>query len=135
MACQYSFVALDQARTAIFLTIWRKIILLIPLIFILPLLWNDSVTGVFQHFGHSQQFKLYEVENGKVVEGNIVDTNGHGHGALARLLSDCHADILICGGIGAGAQFTRLKTMFFVIISPPCLSTDDTASASYDTAS
>ena len=47
VACQYSFVALDQARTAIFLTIWRKIILLIPLIFILPLVWSDSVTGVF----------------------------------------------------------------------------------------
>ena len=47
VACQYSFVALDQARTAIFLTIWRKIILLIPLIFVLPLVWSDSVTGVF----------------------------------------------------------------------------------------
>lgn len=47
VACQYSFVALDQARTAIFLTIWRKIILLIPLIFILPLVWSSSVTGVF----------------------------------------------------------------------------------------
>lgn len=47
VACQYSFVALDQARTAIFLTIWRKIILLIPLIFILPLVWSGSVTGVF----------------------------------------------------------------------------------------
>lgn len=47
VACQYSFVALDQARTAIFLTIWRKIILLIPLIFILPMVWSDSVTGVF----------------------------------------------------------------------------------------
>ena len=47
VACQYSFVALDQARIAIFLTIWRKIILLIPLIFILPLLWKDSVMGVF----------------------------------------------------------------------------------------
>lgn len=47
VACQYSFVALDQARTAIFLTIWRKIILLIPLIFILPLVWSGLVTGVF----------------------------------------------------------------------------------------
>lgn len=47
VACQYSFVALDQAQTAIFLTIWRKIILLIPLIFILPLVWSGSVTGVF----------------------------------------------------------------------------------------
>lgn len=59
---------------------------------------------VFQHFGHSQQFKLYEVENGKVIESEIVDTNGQGHGALAGFLSDCHTDILICGGIGAGAQ-------------------------------
>ena len=47
VACQYSFVALDQARTAIFLTIWRKIILLIPLIFILPHVWSNSIMGVF----------------------------------------------------------------------------------------
>ena len=47
MACQYSFVALDQAKKAIFLTIWRKIILLIPLIFILPHVLSDSVVGVY----------------------------------------------------------------------------------------
>lgn len=47
VACQYSFVALDQAKTAIFLTIWRKIILLIPLIFILPQIVSDPTTGVF----------------------------------------------------------------------------------------
>ena len=47
VACQYSFVALDQAPKAIFLTVWRKIILLIPLIFLLPHLWLDAVTGVY----------------------------------------------------------------------------------------
>ena len=47
VACQYSFVALDQAKKAIFLTIWRKIILLIPLIFILPHVFSDSVVGVY----------------------------------------------------------------------------------------
>lgn len=47
VACQYSFVALDQAKKAIFLTIWRKIILLIPLIFILPVFIRTSVIGVF----------------------------------------------------------------------------------------
>lgn len=47
VACQYSFVALDQAPKAIFLTVWRKIILLIPLIFVLPLVWPDPVMGVF----------------------------------------------------------------------------------------
>ena len=47
VACQYSFVALNQAKTAIFLTIWRKIILLIPLIFILPHFVADPTIGVF----------------------------------------------------------------------------------------
>lgn len=47
VACQYSFVALDQAPKAIFLTVWRKIILLIPLIFFLPHIWPDAVTGVY----------------------------------------------------------------------------------------
>lgn len=47
VACQYSFVALDQAKKAIFLTIWRKIILLIPLIFILPRILSGSAMGVY----------------------------------------------------------------------------------------
>lgn len=47
VACQYSFVALDQAPKAIFLTIWRKIIILIPLIFILPHFVPDAVMGVY----------------------------------------------------------------------------------------
>ena len=47
VACQYSFVALDQAPKAIFLTVWRKIILLIPLIFLLPHLWPDAVMGFY----------------------------------------------------------------------------------------
>lgn len=60
--------------------------------------------NVFPHFGHAQQFKLYDVEDGKVVGARVVDTNGSGHGALAGMLSDLHVDTLICGGIGAGAQ-------------------------------
>ncbi len=59
---------------------------------------------VFQHFGHTEQFKLYTVEDGKVVSEEVVDTNGSGHGALAGLLNGFHVDTLICGGIGAGAQ-------------------------------
>lgn len=47
VACQYSFVALDQAPKAIFLTVWRKIILLIPLIFLMPHLWSDAAAGVY----------------------------------------------------------------------------------------
>ncbi|MCM1148892.1 MAG: NifB/NifX family molybdenum-iron cluster-binding protein [Butyricicoccus sp.] len=59
---------------------------------------------VFQHFGHSEYFKLYEVENGRVTASRVVDTNGSGHGALAGLLAGQRVDMLICGGIGPGAQ-------------------------------
>lgn len=60
--------------------------------------------NVFQHFGHTEQFKIYDVSDGKVVSVCIEDTKGSGHGALAGLLSSLKADVLICGGIGAGAQ-------------------------------
>lgn len=59
---------------------------------------------VFQHFGHTEQFKIYEVSGGKVCDTKIVETNGSGHGALAGLLQALNVDTLICGGIGAGAQ-------------------------------
>ena len=59
---------------------------------------------IFQHFGHTAQFKIYEVADGKVVSSQLIDSNGRGHGALAGLLSGLNADVLICGGIGGGAQ-------------------------------
>ena len=59
---------------------------------------------VFQHFGHTETFKIYEVEDGRVVSSEIIDSNGSGHGALASLLGDRSIDVLICGGIGGGAQ-------------------------------
>lgn len=58
---------------------------------------------IFQHFGHTQQFKVYEVEDGKIVASKIIGSNGAGHGALAGLLSQDGIDVLICGGIGGGA--------------------------------
>lgn len=59
---------------------------------------------VFQHFGHTEQFKLYDIENGSIVKEQVVDTNGQGHGALAGYLRQAEADVLICGGIGGGAR-------------------------------
>ena len=59
---------------------------------------------IFQHFGHTSQFKLYDVTNGQVVSTQIVDTNGSGHGALGLFLRAQQVDALICGGIGMGAQ-------------------------------
>ena len=59
---------------------------------------------IFQHFGHTEQFKVYNVEDGKIIDTVVIDTNGQGHGALASLLMSLGADVLICGGIGGGAQ-------------------------------
>lgn len=59
---------------------------------------------IFQHFGHTETFKVYDVENGTIVSEEILDSNGNGHGALATLLSGNKVDVLICGGIGGGAQ-------------------------------
>lgn len=60
--------------------------------------------NVFQHFGKSESFKVYEVENGQVVSSEVIGSNGTGHGALAGLLAEQGVDVLICGGIGGGAQ-------------------------------
>ena len=59
---------------------------------------------IFQHFGHTETFKVYEVEGGKVASSEVIGSNGSGHGALASLLNDRGIDVLICGGIGGGAQ-------------------------------
>ena len=60
--------------------------------------------NVFQHFGRTEQFKIYEVEDNKVVSSEVIGSNGTGHGALAGLLAGQDVDVLICGGIGGGAQ-------------------------------
>lgn len=59
---------------------------------------------IFQHFGHTEQFKVYDIADGAVVSSQVIDTNGSGHGALAAFLTDAQAEVLICGGIGGGAQ-------------------------------
>ena len=59
---------------------------------------------IFQHFGHTEQMKIYEVENDAVVSAQVLSTNGSGHGALAGFLRAQQVDVLICGGIGGGAQ-------------------------------
>ena len=64
---------------------------------------------IFQHFGHTEQFKIYEIENNQVVKTQILLTEGEGHGALAGMLAENKVDILICGGIGGGAQMALLE--------------------------
>ena len=59
---------------------------------------------IFQHFGHTSHFKIYEIEQDKVVSSQVVDAAGFGHGALAGFLKAQGVNVLICGGIGGGAQ-------------------------------
>ena len=64
---------------------------------------------VFQHFGRSEQFKFYEVENGAVLHSEVVSTNGQGHGALVGFLIQHGANVVLCGGIGTGAQVALMQ--------------------------
>ena len=60
--------------------------------------------NIFQHFGRTEQFKLYDVEDGAIVSEEFLDTNGTVHVALAGLLIEAVVEVLVCGGIGMGAQ-------------------------------
>ena len=64
---------------------------------------------VFQHFGHSAQFKIYNAENGQVLSSEVISTNGQGHGALVGFLVQHDADVVLCGGIGTGAQVALMQ--------------------------
>lgn len=70
---------------------------------------------IFQHFGHTENFKIFNIENNEVISSYIVNTNGNGHGALSGFLNEENVDILICGGIGMGAQnaLTSVGIKFF----------------------
>jgi predicted Fe-Mo cluster-binding NifX family protein len=83
---------------------------------------------IFQHFGHTQQFKVYEVENGAIVSSEVVDTNGSGHGALAGFLANLGVNALICGGIGGGARYA-LAEAGIAVYGGVCGDADEAAEA------
>ena len=58
---------------------------------------------VFQHFGHTPGFAVYEISDKSVVSKTMLPAGESGHGALAGLLQQAGVDVLICGGIGGGA--------------------------------
>ncbi len=60
--------------------------------------------SIFQHFGRTESFKLYEIEDGNVISSEVMSSGGVGHEALADLLAQHDISVLICGGMGAGAQ-------------------------------
>ena len=69
---------------------------------------------IFQHFGHTEYFKIYEIQDGKIQESQVVSTNGQGHGALAGFLKEQGVTSLICGGIGGGAKNALADADFLV---------------------
>ena len=83
---------------------------------------------VFQHFGHTEEFKVYEVEDGKVVSSEVIDSNGQGHGALATLLAGKQVDVIICGGIGGGAM-QALSENNIEVVAGAAGNTDDVVAA------
>ena len=58
---------------------------------------------VFQHFGHTQAFLIAQTQGDSYTTA-LLNAQGSGHGALASLLRQNGVDVLICGGIGGGAQ-------------------------------
>lgn len=64
----------------------------------------DKENGnVFQHFGHTQFFKIYEIEDGKIVKSEVIDNGGFGHHDLATYLKNLGVEALILGNRGQGA--------------------------------
>ena len=59
---------------------------------------------IFQHFGQTKQFKIYEVTDNNVISSQVIDAEGNGHGSLAKFLKTQNVDSIICGGIGGGAK-------------------------------
>ena len=84
--------------------------------------------NVFQHFGKTENFKVYEVEDDKVVSSEVIGSNGTGHGALAGLLAEQGINVLICGGIGEGAQ-TALTEAGLEMVAGAQGNTDDVVEA------
>ena len=70
---------------------------------------------IFQHFGHTPAFKIYEVRAGEIVNEEVVDTTGSGHGALANMLKELDVNLLICGGIGGGARMALAEAGIVVM--------------------
>ena len=75
--------------------------------------------NIFQHFGRTETFKVYEVEDGKVVSSQVIGSGGVGHGALAGVLAEQKVDVLICGGKNIPAKNTGLRTFLLLSASDP----------------
>lgn len=65
--------------------------------------YDCETNTIFQHFGKTQNFKLYEVEDKKIVKSEVIDNGGFGHHDLATYLKNLGVEVLILGNRGQGA--------------------------------
>ncbi|WP_442871713.1 NifB/NifX family molybdenum-iron cluster-binding protein [Anaerocolumna sp. MB42-C2] len=75
----------------------------------------DENNNVFQHFGKSDQFKIYEICGEELVSKTTLSSNGSGHSELVTLLSAQKVNVLICGGIGMGAMEGLMEAGILVV--------------------
>ncbi len=87
--------------------------------------------NVFQHFGHTGQFKIYETDGKQILRSEVVSTDGQGHGALSTFLAERGIDVLLCGGIGGGAQMA-LKEVVIQLYGGVSGNADDQVQAFLD---
>ena len=67
--------------------------------------YDPSSGEIFQHYGLTEQFKVYDINvRENTVQSEVRGTDGRSHGGLTGVVTDFGVDILICGGIGGGAQ-------------------------------
>ena len=59
--------------------------------------------NVTEHFGHCEGFLIYDAENGKILQEEMVANPGHKPGFLPNFLADRGVKVIISGGMGGGA--------------------------------
>lgn len=62
---------------------------------------GNNVSG---HFGFCEEFKMYEIEDGKVLNTKSIPNPGHKPGFLPVFLKEQGANIIVSGGMGGSAQ-------------------------------
>ncbi len=65
--------------------------------------YEKETGNVFQHFGKTQFFKIYEIQDGKIISSQIIDNGGFGHHDLVGYLTSLGVQTLILGNRGQGA--------------------------------
>lgn len=65
--------------------------------------YEKETGNVFQHFGKTQFFKIYQIEDGKIIDSEVIDNGGNGHHSIPPFLKRLGVEVLILGNRGQGA--------------------------------